>query len=222
VPISEFCIGFPGTPVIWQFGRYRETVFTIRLLPFGGFVRFGADWDDEAIFESLSPNKKAIILVAGSAVNLVAGFLLMVVALVAVRGLGYIDAAAAVFGMMRMIVCEVFLSLVHLDVSGVSGPVGAAVVAREVMTKGFWPMVGFIGLMSFSVGIMNLLPVPGFDGWHVLLAGIEAVRGKPFSRRFQVVAGAAGFLVIVALMVAVAYHDVTRIANVPDVTNVTK
>lgn len=224
VPVSEFCIGFPGTPVLLTFWRYQETVFTIRLLPFGGFVRFGNAGDtevDEAVFEELSPGEKTAILAAGSAVNLVAGFTLMVAALMAVRGLGLINSSAAVLGMMRMIVSAVFSSLVHLDVSGVSGPVGTAVVARDVMMKGLWPLVGFSGLLNFSVGIMNLLPVPGFDGWHVTLAGIEAVRGKPFSGRFHAVAGAAGFVFIVALMVAVTINDVTRIINITDVTNVT-
>lgn len=230
VPISEFSIGFPGTLVVMTLGRYRETAFTVRLLPFGGFVRFGTAGDtgedsgtvnDEAVFESLSPSKKAIIMFAGCAVNLVAGALLMVAALMVVRGLGFLDAAVAVLGMIETIIIETSSALVHADVSGVIGPVGAAVIARDIVLKGLWPLVGFAGLMSYSVGLMNLLPVPGFDGWHVCLAGIEAVRGMPFGRKFHAVAGAVSFVFVFVLMVAVTYHDVTRITNVSNITNVT-
>jgi regulator of sigma E protease len=225
VPISEFSLGFPGTLVVMTLGRYRETAFTIRLLPFGGFVRFGnAGYpeDDGAVFDGLLPSHKAVILVAGSLFNLFTGFLLLVAALMAVRGLGLIDSSKAALELMGQVVSETFSALVYLNFHGVIGPVGAAVVASEVMKQGLWPMVGFAGLMSFSVGIMNLLPVPGFDGWHVVLAGIEAVRGKPFNGRFHALAGAAGFVVIVVLMVAVTFLDVTSIHDVINITCTTR
>jgi membrane-associated protease RseP (regulator of RpoE activity) len=237
VPVAEFCIGFPGTPVLYTFWRHRGTSFTVRLLPFGGFVRFGDDWStgcakdtgedsesagpdrEESItaseegtsaFECLPPCKKAIILVAGSLVNLVAGACLMVAAIMAIKGLGFLNAATAIVELMGMVFSETFSALLHCNVSGVVGPVGAAGITRDVLSKGVWPLVGFVGLMNFSVGIMNLLPVPGFDGWHVMLAAIEAARGKPLSGRFQALAGATGFAVIVALMVVVTYRDIVR------------
>ena len=235
MPVAEFCIGFPGTPVILTLWRYGETSFTVRLLPFGGFVRFGddgntgcakgtgedsksagSDGEDSittgeegtADFESLPPGNKAAILIAGSLFNLVAGACLMVSAIMAIKGLCFLDATAAVISLAGMVVKETFSALLHCDLSGFSGPVGAAGITRDVMAKGLWPLVGFAGLMSFSMGIMNLLPVPGFDGGHVVLAGIEAVRGRPLSGRFQALAGAASFAVVVVLMVAVTCHDV--------------
>jgi len=230
VPVAEFCIGFPGTPIIMTLFRHRETSFTMRLLLFGGFVRFDdADeaedtgensdpaataWETSeegtAAFKYLPSGKKAVILVAGSLVNLVAGACLMVPAVMMVKGLGILDGAAAVMGLMGIVVYETFSALLHCDLSGFSGPVGAAGLTRDVMVKGLWPMVGFAGLLSSSMGIMNLLPVPGFDGWHICLAGIEAVRGRPLSDKWHAMAGAAGFAVVVVLMVAITYHDIIR------------
>ena len=163
-----------------------------------------------APFNSLPPYKKAVIQIAGSLSNLVAGSIFMVAATMMIKGLGVIDATAAVVGLTRMVVYETFTVLIHCNVSGISGPVGAAAVTRDIMAKGLWPMVGFAGLLSFSMGVMNLMPVPGFDGWHICMAGIEAVQGKPLSGKFQAMAGAAGFAVVVALLVVVTYHDIIR------------
>lgn len=217
LPVAEFCLGFPGTPVVLQLGRYRETSITVRLLPFGGFVRFGDESagvggaDGADCFDTLSPGQKGVVLAAGSLFNLVAGACLMVAAIMAVRGLGLLDSLLLVWSLLGDIVVEIARIVIQGDVGAISGPVGTAAVSGKLMAKGFWPMVGFTGLMSVSIGLMNLLPVPGCDGWHLLLAGVEAVRGKPLGRRFQAVAGAVGFVGITVLMVMVTYHDVLRI-----------
>jgi regulator of sigma E protease len=230
VPVAEFSIGFPGTPVVLKLFRHRETTFTLRLLPFGGFVRLGdvvdsgdvsgtdgttepVQEDNTEAFEDLPPCKKAIILVAGSLVNLVAGACLMVATIMITKGLDFLEATTAVTGLMGMVIKETLSALTNCNVNGIVGPVGAAGITRDVLARGLWPLVGLSGLMSISVGIMNLLPVPGFDGWHLGMAGIEAATGKPLSGRFQAMACAAGFAVVVVLMVVVTYHDVTMLLS---------
>lgn len=228
VHVAEFSIGFPGTPVLVTYLRYQETAFTLRLLPFGGFVRFGAvgslvatEGDDAAPtgeiinndggFQSLPPYNKAAVLVAGSLCNLVVGALLMLAAIMTIKGLGALDAATAVLGLMGMIAGETFSTLVHLDLSGIVGPVGMAGIVHQAMSKGIWPLVGIAGLMSVSVGVTNLLPIPGFDGWHIALTGVEAVRRQRLSWRFHALATVAGYAGIMALIVAITYHDSLRL-----------
>ena len=143
VRVAEFSLGLPGTPVLFTAWRHQETAFTLRALPFGGFVRFGAAGslvatesddaaptgetiDNDGGFQSLSPYKKAAVLVAGSLSNLVVGALLMLAAIMTIKGLGALDAATAVLGLMGMIAGETFSTLVHLDLSGIVGPVGMA------------------------------------------------------------------------------------------------
>ena len=55
IPVAEFSIGFPSTPVLWTFWRYRKTAFTLRLLPFGGFVSFVDAGDSDNREEDSGP-----------------------------------------------------------------------------------------------------------------------------------------------------------------------
>jgi regulator of sigma E protease len=227
VPVTEFSLGFPGTPIIWRFGQHKETLFTLRLLPFGGFVRFvdahtdgdghdvgdgvGEDIGGEQTFEALPPGKKIAILVAGGAVNLIVGFALLVVGIMGIKGLGLLDSLVMVTDVMKMIVSGTLHTITNFDISGVSGPVGAAVQSQKVMHSGLMPVVALTGLMSFAIGVMNLLPLPGCDGFYICLAAVEGVRGKSISRRTHAIFGAAGFAFLVLLMVTITYNDVVRI-----------
>lgn len=225
VPVIEFSLGFPGTPVLWRFWKHNETLFTLRLLPFGGFVRFvdsdtdgdnvgddeGEGVGDELTFEGLPPVKKIAILVAGGAVNLVVGFVLLVVGIMGIKELVVLDSVLMVFDVMKMIVAGTFSTIANFDISGVSGPVGAAVQSQKIMHSGVMPVIGLTGLMSFAIGLMNLLPLPGCDGFYIALSGIEAIRGRAISRRTHAIFGAAGFAFIVLLMVTITYNDVVRI-----------
>jgi regulator of sigma E protease len=224
VPICEFAIGLPGTPILLIYWRHKETAFTVRALPFGGFIQFGTaestqdgPVDDTALarhdgrFEELSPHQKAAILVAGSLANLVAGATLMVAATMGLKGLGMVDAVASVLDVMAMMARETVHTLVHLHLGGIVGPVGAAGFVHQAMVKGAWQLVGIVGIMSCSVGATNLLPVPGFDGWHIAMTGVEAMRGRRLSWQFQAVANLAGYTGILALLVATTYHDVIRL-----------
>lgn len=208
VPVSEFSIGFPGTPVIARLLKSKETMFTLRLFPFGGFVRF----EDGAI-EELPPGSKAALIVAGSGCNLVTGVVMLVAAVMGYKGLDFVDACTDVLNMVAMVATESVRMLGNLNVSGIAGPVGMATLTHQVMAKGFWAMMGFTGLLSVSVGMMNLLPIPGFDGWHLVITGIETVMGRPMSRRFQCVAGVVGFTVVVVLMVMVTYRDILNVTR---------
>ena len=73
--------------------------------------------------------------------------------------------------------------------------------------------MGIAGLMNVSVGAMNLLPVPGFDGWHLLVTKVEAMRGERLSWQFHAIANVTGYAGILALMVATTYHDVHRLLH---------
>jgi regulator of sigma E protease len=218
IPTLEFSIGFPGTPVIWRVGTFQGTLFTVRLLPFGGFVRFhdaaddetSEDSDDGLAFENLAPGKKAAVLVAGSSVNLVLGFVLMVAGLMGLRGIGLLDSITTVIHISGIILTCTFSTIANGDIKAVAGPVGVAAAAGKVLV-GLWSMVGFAGIMSLSIGILNLLPIPGCDGFHLVVTGIEAVRGRALSRRTHAIAGAAGFVLLVGLMVVVTFNDILNI-----------
>ena len=63
-------------------------------------------------------------------------------------------------------------------------------------------------VISISIGLLNLFPVPLLDGGHLMFYGIEAVRGKPLSERAQEVGFRIGFAIVVMLMIFATYNDI--------------
>jgi len=68
-----------------------------------------------------------------------------------------------------------------------SGPIGIAEasgqMAQQIPTLGVWPLVNLIALLSVSIGLLNLMPVPLLDGGHLLFFAIEAFRGRALNER---------------------------------------
>lgn len=87
------------------------------------------------------------------------------------------------------------------------GPILMAEVTAKVADLGFEPLLRWIALISANIGFLNLLPIPVLDGGHLLFYGIEAVRRKPLSDRFQQVGFQIGLALIIALMIFVNFND---------------
>ena len=99
---------------------------------------------------------------------------------------------------------------------GITGPVGIAQVtgeiAEEIPNIGFSPLFEFVALISISLGIVNLLPIPALDGGRLLFVGIEWVRrGKRISPQREGLVHMIGFALLISLIVAMSYRDVVRI-----------
>ena len=76
---------------------------------------------------------------------------------------------------------------------------------------GWFAYVSFLALISISLGVLNLLPIPVLDGGHLVYYGLEAIRGKPLSDRFVELTQKAGIAIIGALMVVALFNDITRL-----------
>lgn len=99
---------------------------------------------------------------------------------------------------------------------GITGPVGIAQVtgeiAEEIPNIGFSPLFELVALISISLGIVNLLPIPALDGGRLLFVGIEWVRrGKRISPQREGLIHMVGFALLIGLIVAMSYRDVVRI-----------
>jgi len=66
-------------------------------------------------------------------------------------------------------------------------------------------------VLSVSIGLLNLFPIPLLDGGHLLFYGIEAVRGKPLSERAQEVGFRVGLAIVVMLMIFATFNDLSHI-----------
>ncbi len=88
------------------------------------------------------------------------------------------------------------------------GPVGVAKAAGDTAMMGVWPFVFFIGLISVSIGLINLFPIPMLDGGHLLFYLIEAVIGRPVSPQTQEWGFRIGLSALLVLMLVVTTKDV--------------
>ncbi|MEZ4526136.1 MAG: RIP metalloprotease RseP [Desulfobacterales bacterium] len=91
------------------------------------------------------------------------------------------------------------------------GPIVIAQMSGEMAKKGFSDLVFWIALLSVSLGILNLLPIPVLDGGHLFFFFIEILTGKPVNTRFREIAQQAGFFILLLLMIFVFYNDITRV-----------
>lgn len=97
-------------------------------------------------------------------------------------------------------------------VSDVTGPVGTVYVIQEVTREGGLDIyLELLALISVNLGVMNLLPIPGLDGSRLLFLLVEALRRKPINREIEGRIHAAGFILLMGLMVALTYKDIVQI-----------
>ncbi len=99
------------------------------------------------------------------------------------------------------------------DASQLGGPIRIADVSGKVAQIGVENIVQLIALISVSVGLINLFPIPLLDGGHLLFYAIEAVRRRPLSERSQEIGFRIGLAVILSLMVFVTFNDLQILKN---------
>jgi regulator of sigma E protease len=93
------------------------------------------------------------------------------------------------------------------------GPIMIAQMSGQVASVSFSLLVQFVAMISVSIGLLNLFPVPLLDGGHLLFYSIEAVRGRPLSERAQEYGFRIGMALVLMLMVFATYNDIGRLAS---------
>jgi regulator of sigma E protease len=97
------------------------------------------------------------------------------------------------------------------SVENLSGPISIARYAGQSATIGLAAFLGFLGIVSVSLGVLNLLPVPVLDGGHLLYCLIELAKGSPVSEAAQLVGQKIGIALLLALMSLAFYNDLIRL-----------
>ncbi len=90
------------------------------------------------------------------------------------------------------------------------GPIGIAEISGQVATLGLMPLLNLVALISVSIGLINLFPIPLLDGGHLLFYGIEAIRRKPLSERTQEISFRVGLAIVLMLTIFVTWKDIVR------------
>jgi regulator of sigma E protease len=97
------------------------------------------------------------------------------------------------------------------SVKNISGPISIAEYAGVTAVIGLSAFLGFMAIVSISLGIINLLPIPVLDGGHLLYYLVEIIKGSPVSPQVEAVGQRVGLVMIALLMTLAFYNDITRI-----------
>ncbi len=92
----------------------------------------------------------------------------------------------------------------------VTGPIGIYMITTRAAQLGIVYLLQLMAVLSASLAIFNLLPVPVLDGGHILFLLIEKIRGRPVSARFQEIATQVGLALLIALMLFASYGDLFK------------
>ncbi len=93
------------------------------------------------------------------------------------------------------------------------GPIRIAQVSGQVASAGFVALIHLTAVLSVSIGLLNLFPIPLLDGGHLLFYGIEAMRGRPLSERAQDIGFRIGLAIVVMLMIFATFNDILHLAT---------
>lgn len=93
------------------------------------------------------------------------------------------------------------------------GPIRIAQVSGQVASAGFLALINLAAVLSVSIGLINLFPIPMLDGGHLLFYAIEAVRGKPLSERTQEIGFRIGLAFVLMLMIFATWNDLIHLRS---------
>lgn len=134
----------------------------------------------------------------------------------AVQRLGPLEAVPVAVGQTWQMTQLTFRVLWHMvlgevSVKNVSGPIQIAQVAGDSAQIGLVSFLSFMAVVSVSLGVLNLLPVPLLDGGHLVMFAVEGMRGRPLSEKTQVAAQYVGLAFIGMLMMLAVFNDIMRL-----------
>ena len=209
VKVNQFAIGF-GPKIIEYQGK--ETLYALRLIPLGGFVSMegeNEDSTDERAFNKATIPKRIAIVVAGAAINIIFG--LIIYFILASFIYGNIGLGIKALGNYAFALIESIKMLFtgNVGINDLTGPVGISGVISQ--TSNLKEYLYMMSIISTSLGITNLLPVPALDGGKIVILIIEAIRKKPLKQETEIQIQLLGFSLLIVLALVVTYNDVVRI-----------
>jgi len=100
-----------------------------------------------------------------------------------------------------------------VSIKNISGPINIAQFAGDSAQRGVRSFLAFLAVVSISLGVLNLLPVPVLDGGQIVYQIVEMIKGSPMTDRAQILGQQAGILALLLLMSFAFYNDIARILS---------
>ena len=101
----------------------------------------------------------------------------------------------------------------QVSTKAVGGPVAIVQWSVAIASHGFGAFLDFLGMLTVSIAVLNFLPMPPFDGGHVLFVLIDAVKRKPVSMKVRTAIWIAGWVAVGLLLLVVTYRDILRVVS---------
>ena len=209
VKVNEFAIGFG--PILLQ-KQGKETKYVLRLIPLGGFVNMEGEEErseEEGSFSKASIPKRIAIVLAGGLVNIIFGLLAYFIIIASYTDIANAIEALKFFGISMIDSLKMLVNGTAFREEQLTGIVGISEMVVE--TKGIVNYIYLIAVISVSLGVTNLLPIPPLDGGKVVLLLLEAIRKKPLKENIEIKIQMAGFALMIALTIFVTYKDIIRL-----------
>ena len=114
-------------------------------------------------------------------------------------------------------ICSITLKGLHLLIIGegskkdIGGPLKIAEISGKVLEAGFLPLIKLIIILSITIGLINLFPIPILDGGHLALYVLEILFGQPVNKNAQEIMFKIGFAIIVTLAIFLTYNDIINL-----------
>lgn len=218
VKVLKFSLGFGPILLSKQIG---ETSYELRVLPLGGFVQFFGECPESKVergFFSLSWYKRAIIALAGPTMNLLLGFLLLLGLVVVFKEYPFIEGIRKAFQLSYYVIAQTLGCLGH-SVAGkahmneMAGPIMVTKIMVDAFKMGMDQFLFVLAIISLSLGLFNVLPIPGLDGGHVALYSVEGIIRKPLSGKVYAIWSQLGLVLLITLMGFIIFSDLIKLVT---------
>lgn len=100
-----------------------------------------------------------------------------------------------------------------VSTSNISGPISIAEYARFSLLRGFGEFIGFLAMVSVSLGLLNLMPIPMLDGGQIVFQSVEGITGKPLNEKWQLAGQQIGIVMLLGVMSLAFYNDIARLVG---------
>ena len=129
---------------------------------------------------------------------------------------GFVNAIVYTFRKTVSIFKQMYITLVYLftgriSLSQLSGPVGIYSVVGQQRSAGLASLIYLTAFLSINVGVINLLPIPAFDGGHILFIIIEKIKGSPVKPELENKIHSIFLILLLILMVIITFNDIMRL-----------
>jgi len=217
VKVNKFAIGFG--PILFS-KKFGETNYELRLLPLGGFVQCHGENPESNVkrgFFSLPWYKRALIALAGPIASLLLGYLI-IYGLLLFKGWPVLLAFGKAIKFIDLIFTKTFQffagSLPPAEASsGIAGPVMIVKILADSLRQSFEQFLLILSLISTSLGMFNILPLPMLDGGHVFLYLLEGIRGKKWPVKVYVIWNLIGVALLGGLMLYTILSDIFKLVG---------